>query len=506
MKRHFLFALFIVILFPAYPADTLNIREKIFMDSSPIERIPAKVWDNPAMMYYAKDYSLSNIQIGANSDSKGEAALKQEGNGSSNFGVNARSFVILNDKSKVFGEAHYKNGKRKNAIWNETSDFALLYPYVTGDSIGGNLNFEEYFFAGGYAHRIGKWTLGAKLDYRALIEYRNRDPRPKNVVSDLHATIGAGHAIGSNYQLGIAVHVRKYDQKSEISFYNDLGSTSVYHLTGLGMDYIRFAGDKKSSLYKGSAFSGSIDLLPAKGKGFFATANYKSFAFTKYLTDINKLPLVHMKENTLNGQIGYLNKKAGINYGIRADITHSDRTGTENIFGDPVSGVYPQISKAQQYKSEQTHAVLTGIIGNNRKKQFFVWSTLPYIGWQKINSAYKSAGRSMEFSSIKGGVNGNTSVSFSKSIIGLTAGIAYQANINSKMELAGMNVESSRYQTLLSDYNYLSDSHADINLALNWNYMLNKKQALQANVRWAHGTYKNCGATNLWEASLGFIF
>lgn len=506
MKRHFLLILFLLILFPVYPADTLNIREKILMDSSPMERIPAKVWDNPAMMYYAKDYSLSNIQAGANSNDKGEAALKQEGNGSSNFGVTANSFIILNDKSKVFGGAHYKNGKRKNAIWNETSDFALLYPYVTGDSIGGNLNFEEYFFAGGYAHKVGKWTLGAQLDYRALIEYRNRDPRPKNVVSDLHVSIGAAHAVGPGYQLGIAVHARKYDQKSDISFYNDMGSTSVYHLTGLGMDYIRFAGDKKSSLYKGNAFSGSIDLLPTNGKGFFATASYKSFNFTKYLTDINKLPLVHMNENTINGEIGYMNKNANLNYGVRMDMKHSKRTGTENIFGDPVSSVYPQISEAKQYSSEQTHAVLTGIISNNLKKQPFTWSALPYIGWQKVSSSYKSAQRLMEFSSVKGGVNGNTAVSLGKSILGMTAGVSYLANISAKMELTGMDSESSRYRTLLSDYHYLSDSHADVNLALNWSYMFNKKQALQANVRWMHGMYKNCGNTNLWEASLGFIF
>lgn len=506
MKRHSLLILFLLILLPVYPADTLSVRQKILMDYFPMRHVVSKVWLNPAMMYYAKDYSLSNIQIGANFSDKGTAALRQEGNGGSHFRADANSYVILNDKSRVFGGVNYRNGKRNNVIWNESSDFALLYPYVTGDSIGGDFNFEEYFFAGGYTYSIGKWTLGALLDYRALIEYRNRDPRPKNVVSDLHIGVGIARFIGADYRLGIAAHIRKYDQKSDISFYNDLGSTSVYHLTGLGMDYVRFAGDKKSCLYKGSSLGGSIDLLPVSEKGFFATVTYKSFNFTKYLTDINNLPLVHMGESAVNGEIGYMNEKTDFDYGIRVDVSYNQRTGTENIFGDPVTGIYPQISEAKQYSNNYLQTMLAGIIGNSMIKRSFTWCVSPYIGWQKVNSSYGSVQRLMEFSSVKGGVNGDAAANLGKSIWRLKAGVSYQANINAKMELTGMNMRSSRYQTLLSDYRFLSDNHADVNLALNWSYMLNNKQALQANVRWMRGMYKNSGGTNLWEVSLGLVF
>ncbi|MFR0835461.1 MAG: DUF6850 family outer membrane beta-barrel protein [Barnesiella sp.] len=47
-----------------------------------------------------------------------------------------------------------------------------------GDTIGGDLQTEQYRFSGGYSGKED-YSHGATGAYRAKIEYRDRDPRPK---------------------------------------------------------------------------------------------------------------------------------------------------------------------------------------------------------------------------------------------------------------------------------------------------------------------------------------
>ena len=78
--------------------------------------------------------------------------------------------------------------------------------------------------------------------YRASHNYRDKDPRPRNTASDLSFSAGGGYRLGT-YRIGVSADFRYYQQYSEISFLADKGSTSVYHVLGLGMDYARFAGN-----------------------------------------------------------------------------------------------------------------------------------------------------------------------------------------------------------------------------------------------------------------------
>ena len=87
--------------------------------------------------------------------------------------------------------------------------------------------------------------------YRASHNYRDKDPRPRNTASDLSFALGAGYRLGT-YRLGVSADFRLYQQKSEISFLADKGSTSVYHMLGLGMDYVRFAGKQTGTKHQAS--------------------------------------------------------------------------------------------------------------------------------------------------------------------------------------------------------------------------------------------------------------
>ena len=114
------------------------------------------------------------------------------------------SWIKLSDRTRLWGNARYTTGKETGVVWNETADFELLYPYVMADSFGGDLSLQEYAFTGGYSGRAGKFTWGIEGSYRAALEYRNRDPRPKNIVSDLDFAGGGSVRLGK-YVVGISV-------------------------------------------------------------------------------------------------------------------------------------------------------------------------------------------------------------------------------------------------------------------------------------------------------------
>ena len=72
---------------------------------------------------------------------------------------------------------------------------------------------------------------------------------------------------------------------------SELGEDKIYHTTGLGTHYTRFAGLGKEAAYKGVAFGGEISMAP-KTAGVFADIAYRHFHFTKHLIGLNNLPLV----------------------------------------------------------------------------------------------------------------------------------------------------------------------------------------------------------------------
>lgn len=54
--------------------------------------------------------------------------LMQEGDGLQQGSFNAESFLRLDGKSSVAGGMSYQRGEKSNVLWNETSDFDILFP------------------------------------------------------------------------------------------------------------------------------------------------------------------------------------------------------------------------------------------------------------------------------------------------------------------------------------------------------------------------------------------
>lgn len=511
MKLRILLALLLGILFPpvlqagSVAVDSLSIEQRLLLHHNPLSTFRSQLWANPAMHYYIRDFSLTSVSMNGQYERRGDAAVIQEGNGKKNFSFQATSFLKLTERDRVFGEVSYTNGRRENVMWNENSDFELLYPYVTGDSIGGFMKGETYRFLGGYAHSVGAWTIGAQISYRASINYRDQDPRPRNVVSDLEASLGVTRALNEYYTLGLSLTGRKYNQKSDIKFLAEKGSTSVYQMLGFGIDYVRFAGTQLSSNYTGGGVGASLDLLPRRGYGLSASFGYDYFHVTKELTSINYAPLTEIANKEFKMEIAWTTEMTGTwEYGAKLNSEIALREGTENIFGDPTGNIYPILTSVKQYKNTTTKVRLTGIVGQPNLR--WGWTLLPTVGYSQIKPEYKGASRFMEISAIDAGLKLQTTRRMSNLLLTAGAEGGYTSNLKSEYSLPGLDRTLSVGQSVMANIEYLSDDHASVGLSLRGDYTFSPKYALFASGRWLHQAYKTCGATNYGEVSLGFVF
>ena len=205
---------------------------------------------NPALhgLYYRTSFSA--LSLGLDLQRQSQAFVPEKGTGYTLPYLKVNTYHHLNEKSAVWGEASYTTGKQHAVRWNSTSDYDLLQPYVLADTVGGDTRRERYAIAGGYALRLNRWALGVEMRGRAEQEYRRRDPRMRGVVTDLTLRLGAGYELG-RYRLAATFEGNIYRQTNSVAFYREESVIPEYQMTGLGTEYSRFSGDKRSLYHDG---------------------------------------------------------------------------------------------------------------------------------------------------------------------------------------------------------------------------------------------------------------
>lgn len=319
-------------------------------------------WQNPAVNQWRMDCGLTRVGAGYSHESAGTDRDARFGRGGHNWSVGADTYTKYRT-STLWGAAKYANGLLKDAVWNETADYDIVYPYILADSIGGDLHREQYSFSGGYADHSGRWAWGAELSYLATLEYRDVDPRPRNVVGTLDAAAGAAYRIAGDYYAGVSFNFRKYKQSNDIDFKSEMGVDKIFHLTGMGTHYRRFAGTALSTYYDGYRYGVGADIYPASGRGFFLSVAMSRFSFDNILSDLNKLPMASAWHKTIAVEAGWLARADRFYGGVSARTAAYRRHGSENVFGDAAAGIFPQIGSNEMYADNGTSAALKGLWG-----------------------------------------------------------------------------------------------------------------------------------------------
>ena len=339
----------VLLSFIAASAMTLSaqtVQERILMADTMLTAPQSATLVNPALAGFRLPVGISRI----------EAGFGQQGGVNRMGYFNARTY-LRSKNSTIEGHASYHNGFRLNSGIYENANPELLYPYLTADEVGGRLDNEIYSFGGTYNTALADstWLIGVQGGYTAQLECRRRDPRPKNTVGNLQATVGGAYRI-EKYWVAVSASACKYKQTNEISFVSEIGESKIYHTIGMGAHYSRFAGSSSNSSYSGKSFGAAADLFPVKNQGLFASVGYDRFSFDKILTNLNRLPLASAAENSMTAQAGWRAK----NFSVSANFQSGLRKGTENIFGDPMGNVYPEIASLTTFSARHTTAGLSG--------------------------------------------------------------------------------------------------------------------------------------------------
>lgn len=271
----------------------------------------------------------TQAQVGFRMREEDDAYLPAEGKGLIQGEFRAHSRHSLDSIHRVEGRVSYERGVKRAVNWNTSSDWDLLAPYITLDTVGGDLQKEQYRFAARFASRPGRFFYSIWADYRALHEYRNVDPRPRNITADLQVSALGGLQMGA-YALSLEAGYRRYHQSEDVEFMDPKGNnTSVLHYLGFGRYSTRFSGAKKNTAvrFNGNGFNAHLVLEPVNGLGWMGGASYTWLQVVRHLPGNNETPMSKLLNQEMHLYGGHKWSQAY----IRADAQLRVKIGTENI-------------------------------------------------------------------------------------------------------------------------------------------------------------------------------
>lgn len=318
------------------------------IDRLPVQEMGAEAFSNPALMPLKREWSVSRAEISFERDVRRKAIIPQLGRGKGVAGLSADAY-IKTGKAAIYGDAGYECGTLFDMQWNECGEYEKVYPYVIATEVGGNLRMEKYLFHGGYSRLGDKISWGVEGGYTALLSYRNVDPRPKNTSGDLRIKAGIGWHAPFGYVAAIAGEFGKYRLSTDMEFMSEMGEAKVYHMTGLGQHYVRFAGQGKNVYSDSYTWGVSLNIAPTEISGLYLSGRFQRETMEHVIVDLNKLPMASLWQNTLGLEATWRQRIGWHTLAAEARYDWHRRHGTENIFGDAASGSYPQIGSIEMY-------------------------------------------------------------------------------------------------------------------------------------------------------------
>ena len=488
-----------------YAGDTLSVMQRNLRNNSFGETFFDLLYRNPAEKYYQHALTLTEVNAIVEYSDEDQPIFLQKGDGLICGSFDVDSYIALKNR-KLWGQAYYRNGVKRDVVWNETSDYDWVYPYVLGDSVGGDLRCEEYYFAGGYAREYGRVTWGGTLDYRAAVEFRNIDPRPKNVVGELTASLGISLRTKTHYGIGISAFATKYKQSNEIKFYSELGQSKVYHFTGMGMDYARFSGNNNSAYYKGKSFGGNIGISSHEQSGFSGTFSYRYYSCEKIISSLNELPMALIHEHSGKFEIGYRNATTYRVWGVKGYGNVSCRNGIENLFGDAANEIYPKIGEVEQYHNNIFYSGIVGMYEAEIAKGYKL-SLSPEVTYRRNKTSYIYPSRSLEENRLSGNVSVRGYKTWENCFLQIDAGVGYSRAFNTDIALSETEITDSGVLNMLyHNYRFISSNSIFSDIGIQFSHRILKNYLLQIKAAWKHGCYMSKVKSDYISGAIGISF
>ncbi|MFZ4928205.1 DUF6850 family outer membrane beta-barrel protein [Chryseobacterium sp. Mn2064] len=457
---------------------------------------------NPASQLGARKYNMTTFNVFTeNSNTPNE--LQQKGKGRSLWGAEANTLQILNEKTTVWGNASYSQGKNKQMIWNENADYDIIYPYVAADSVGGNMKFETYQFSGGYSKKINTYTLGIMASYKATLSYRDIDPRPKNTTANFSLALGANKLMFQKFRIGMYADAEKYTQKHYLSFVSNQGYPMIYNMNGLGNYNELLSGKLRQAYYEGWSYGGGLQIFEADNRNWYLNLGIKKFNLDKLLTEYSDLNASKIDEQQFTFSAGKFFSSGKLVWGILAEGNSTERKGTENLFLNENSRNYIQIGSVEKYKRQFNNIIFKGLLKMGKEESQS--SFLPFFGWLQEKEKYSSPSSKIELSKLIYGTdyqwiktfNANQTLSV---LLGISATNVYQ-----KDRLFNISGKPAINEMLQENYAFLSSDfwQAKLDVQFHFSVPMVKNVFVAGKMMYTH--FQN-GSNTVFAASIGSIF
>ena len=453
MKRLILFILFFITIKTGMMASNAD---SALVEHTSLGRMTLmEAMRNPALHGAGYRTSFSQLSLGIDLQRQSQAFVQEKGTGFTLPYIKVETYHHLNERSAVWGEASYTTGKQHNVKWNSTSDYDLLQPYVLADTAGGDTHRERYTISGGYAMHINRWLLGAEMLVRAEQEYRDRDPRMRGVVTDLTLRLGGGSEFG-RYRLGAAIEGNIYKQTNSVAFYREEGVIPEYQMTGLGTEYSRFSGDKRSLYYDGGGVALLLHLSPMCYSGAYGDISLDQHRYHRKLAEYNSMPLTDLYNEHLGATIGW-KRESKHRIAAFGHLDYTRRTGNEHVGGTSDARYFPVIACLTMYKQRlfDTHAGV--LYGADH------WTATLKAGYMSSTEEYVYPHRQMSHSHAYGRLQGQCFLRpAEKLLLTVDAHAAHYISTGKKLSMPFANMEAHFIQLIQRKHDYSTANYTDL--------------------------------------------
>ena len=438
MKRLLLISMVLVLAAQVAPAqDSLGVADRTFLRLKPLAGAQQT-------LLYKGTPSYTEASAGYRLRSEDDAFVPQEGRGLGVFFFQADAAHRLDARSAVEGGAGYERGVKRGVRMNTSSDWDLLYPYHTADTVGGDLQKEQYSFHGAYYHSFGSVFLGGGIRFRALHEFRAQDPRPRNIVSDLQGKISVGTESGPSV-FSLDLLAGKYHQSQDIEFLDPRGhNTSILHMAGLGQHYGRFAGSASSmdARFRGLEAGAVLRMEPRQGTGWFSSLGYDAHRYVRHIKNQNEAPLSRLWVQEVRLEGGF--KAADALY--KGSVVYESRRGKEAVLD--VKGAYLSLLDLPLYDQNSLKASLSAL--RSWEGAEAVWTLCPEAGFSYLQSTGLNPERSLSLSAAEVSLGGNRLSRKGDWVYRLQAGLDGRFMLGKTLSLPEGKTDKTLYDHYLS--------------------------------------------------------
>lgn len=316
---------------------------------------------NPSLALGEVDSTRSAVSV-AYDASSGLAEMVEEGTGWHGVTAEGRTVMRLSPTLAAWGLAAYDRGVRKDVQMSESADIREVGPMAVADTIGGDKKSEGYRFRVGFAWQGRRASVGLDIKYSSLSEFRTRDPRPKADAVTAAVRLGGALNIADGQTIGLFGTLRKYSQEMDVDFKNtQKGTATIYHLTGLGSDYSRFAGSNDEVAYDGRRVGGGVSYTGP----LCALVELSRRHTEKLLPDLANILISETYDNCLVANIarhGALNTWTST---LALDAKLNNLTLKTSIYDDGTRN-YRLLSTREPYERRTASAALTAQMSRPR--------------------------------------------------------------------------------------------------------------------------------------------